>query len=537
MVSATLYKFSKKGNSTARPNQGTPSLPISIIINDGASSILSPSVRVPTNQTGVPTGTRVFDYNYIYIPDFRRYYYVSNWVYNADGTWTAICTIDVLASWKNEIIASPGYVGRSTNHFDEYIQDNFYISRNTPVTIRDNADTGCLPAANTGTFVLGVNSAKNPTTGTGNGNLGSVSYYMLDITQFATLIRNLLGIYDANDNVYTPTWKIKANGNFESDAWKSVNTPLQYLSSCRFYPWNFNRHTSNVEQIVFGGWAVGGNGGHKMIRLYDESQWRSIQISNVNQVGDYNPEDYPTYEPYANYILQTPWGEFPLDGNIMSNILKRDDPRLYWKIMINYPTGTGTFVVTDSAAGTFPENSARTTTHELIRTEIKCATDIALQDIVMDETYGINAGISVFKNLHGVFGGIFQGITGIMSGNVSGAGSGFQSSLNSAVDSASSLLDAMRGGQRTAMGTTYTDTNCTPLISQISVQQTRYSTVGRSPEMFGKPLKRPVSNLSSYQGTPFTGFIQMDYSEFHADCTDEERNDVIALLNGGILLE
>ena len=39
-------------------------------------------------------------YNYVKIPLFARFYYISNWTYNADGTWTA-------AAWRRRSVTSP----------------------------------------------------------------------------------------------------------------------------------------------------------------------------------------------------------------------------------------------------------------------------------------------------------------------------------------------------------------------------------------------------------------------------------------------
>lgn len=532
MLSATFYKFAKKENSTAIPGTSQASLPASIIVNDGDSSILSPSIRVPTDQTGLPSGTRIFDYNYIYIPDFARYYYVDNWSYNADGTWTADCSVDVLASWKSQIQSSAGYVGRCATaaYVDPYVQDRFYISRNTPVTIRDNANTGLNPSPILGTYVLAVSSAKYPGI-TAGGNLGCVSYYMMTATDFQSLGQNLLGIFN-NGSWTTPAWQIREDSLFKADNWMSLNSPAEFIVSCRFYPALLFDATATREQIVMGGYQVGGTGGVKIVRLYDETTWNEISISDVGSVGQYSPDDYPTYAPYASYILQAPWGEFALDPNIMSTVLRRTTPKLYWKLLYNFVTGMATFVVTDDASQTFPESVARSTTHELIRTEIKIGADIPLQAIMQDELH-------LFKSVSNALSGFFDMGAGFVSalgsgfgGNMGGIGSGINQFAQGGINTASSVVDAVAGAQKTAYGVTNAEAMCSPVIAQISVQQTRYSTVTQAPAMFGKPSKRPVASLSG-----FSGFVQMDYSQFNAECTDTERSRVISFLQGGVYIE
>lgn len=530
MLVATLYKFAKKDNSTALPTGTTPSLAIQIIINDGSSSILSPSIRVPTNQSGVPQGSRIFDYNYIYIPDFRRYYYTSNWVYNADGTWSALCTVDALASWKDEIIASPGYVGRAESpHVDVFVQDRFYISRNTPVTIRDNADTNFSAVPSMGTVILGVTSAASRIS---EGAIGAVQYYALSMADFRALSQSLLGIYNGN-NFTIQDWKNTTDAEFKADAWQSLNNPIQYVSSCRFYPFPLVDFNLAHTQIVMGGWNAGGNGGILLNRLYQALpiDWSTkqaysgeINISDVNQVGQYDPEDYPTYAPYASYLLQSPWGEFELDANIMSTIHRRQTPKLYWQIMLNISNGMGTFVVMDTS-GAFPEMSARTTRHELLRTDIKFGSDLALLATYTDDKYQINVGKGVASSLIGMMGGAFSAVGGNLGGGITQGAQSF-------ADLAFGVADACIGGEKSAQGNAFSDVNCSPMITQITVQQTRYSTVGQAPGMFGKPYKRAVANLNG-----FSGFVQMDYSQFNAECTDTERTTIIDLLRGGVLIE
>lgn len=528
MLAATLYKFSKKENSTAQPTAQTPSLPVSININDGDSSILSPSIRLPSNQSGVPSGSRLFDYNYIYIADFNRYYYVSNWSFNGDGTWTAYCNVDELASWKTDIVASPGYVGRSQSYYDQYIQDRFYPARNTPVTIRDNANTGFTVFANAGTYVLGVSSSKATSTHS-NGTLGSVHYYMMTESEFKSLSQSLLGIYNASGVITQPLWMNKSDSTFKADAWQSLNNPIQYVVSCRYYPVLLFDPTTTTEQIMMGGWLAGGQGGRPMNRLYDEipASTGEIPISNVNQVGEYNADDYPTYAPYANYILQSPWGEFMLDPNIMATILRRETPKLYWKLMINYTNGNGTFVVMDTP-GAFPEMSARTTRHELVRTEVKVGTDIALVATYQDEKYVMNVG----KGLVASIGDIIGAGAGAMGGGAMGAMGAIGSGITSTGNLLFGIADAAIGAEKSAQGSTFTESNNTPVCTQITVQQTRYSTVGRSPEMFGKPYKQAVQNLNG-----FSGFVQMDYTQFKANCTDVESKNIIMRLLGGVYIE
>ena len=65
-MNIVFYKFTKKENSTARPESGGFS--ISGILNEN-TSIISPSLSIKF-------GVDITGYNYAYIPDFNRFYKV-----------------------------------------------------------------------------------------------------------------------------------------------------------------------------------------------------------------------------------------------------------------------------------------------------------------------------------------------------------------------------------------------------------------------------------------------------------------------------
>ena len=99
-MNVTFYTFSKRVNSTAQPVSGTD---YTVILKE-PSSVISPRLDLIWSGTGSPTA-----FNYAYISDFGRYYWVTNWEYH-DRKWTCSLTVDELASWKTEIWSSGKYV-------------------------------------------------------------------------------------------------------------------------------------------------------------------------------------------------------------------------------------------------------------------------------------------------------------------------------------------------------------------------------------------------------------------------------------------
>lgn len=79
-----------------------------------ASSIIAPSILIQSNPIG---------YNYAYIPEFGRYYYIKNITAFRKGAYIVDLKCDVLMSFKDEILNMTGIVSRLTNGDDYATRD------------------------------------------------------------------------------------------------------------------------------------------------------------------------------------------------------------------------------------------------------------------------------------------------------------------------------------------------------------------------------------------------------------------------------
>lgn len=81
------------------------------------TSLMNPTINIETS---------IDDFNYCYIQEFKRYYYVSDISYS--GSSGNIKTIslkeDVLMTWKDYIRESEGVIERNENQYNLYIPDN-----------------------------------------------------------------------------------------------------------------------------------------------------------------------------------------------------------------------------------------------------------------------------------------------------------------------------------------------------------------------------------------------------------------------------
>ena len=79
-----------------------------------ASSIIAPSILIQSNPIG---------YNYAYIPEFGRYYYIKNITAFRKGAYIIDLKCDVLMSFREEILHMSGIVSRLTDGDDYATRD------------------------------------------------------------------------------------------------------------------------------------------------------------------------------------------------------------------------------------------------------------------------------------------------------------------------------------------------------------------------------------------------------------------------------
>lgn len=79
------------------------------------TSIINPDLTIEHNG--------VFDYNYCYIPRFKRYYFVKDIVLLRTNLWQITLSIDTLMSYKDNILELPALVDRNQFEYDLKIED------------------------------------------------------------------------------------------------------------------------------------------------------------------------------------------------------------------------------------------------------------------------------------------------------------------------------------------------------------------------------------------------------------------------------
>ena len=87
-------------------------------------SLIEPIINIENND--------VVRFNYAYIPDFQRYYFIKKVTSLRKGMWTVELEVDPLMSFKGDILALQVVVDKqsSSDIGDEYIDDGSLVADN-----------------------------------------------------------------------------------------------------------------------------------------------------------------------------------------------------------------------------------------------------------------------------------------------------------------------------------------------------------------------------------------------------------------------
>ena len=80
-----------------------------------SSSIITPIIKIEEDD--------LTDYNYAYIPEFGRYYFITNITSVRNNLWEVAMRVDVLMTYADEIKANTAVIARNSNLWNLYYQD------------------------------------------------------------------------------------------------------------------------------------------------------------------------------------------------------------------------------------------------------------------------------------------------------------------------------------------------------------------------------------------------------------------------------
>ena len=534
----------------------TPSLVISAdVFTDGLGHIVNP-----------------MRYNYCYLPDFERYFFVRSWSWIV-GRWECALEVDVMASFKTEIGNTNAFILRAASQYDADIIDTKYPTRmNEAGSLQEQSLFGATTPWNTDIKNAGIGSGFYVISVVNDdiSAIGGVSYYALSATVMQELMNKLFA---------APTWMNITDANISADMQKMLFNPMQYITSVMWIPRGLNTSgMTSTNTLPLGWWSLTLTGGFYRLNVqntaieftmtasmlyhpqYDASKRRWLQLSPYTTAGLYMP----------------PFGFIPLD---MTKLYRCSD--IVVRVRIDVITGRGTLFISNKykIEGVTYDGGVIYTTVSQVGVPMSIAqmsvswdmlssastwvmaSGVALaagglQDSIKDLKSGLVSGA---RNLLGSLGvengevgsafasGISRGqMLGVMARNVSPAmreiGAGLQRGLEYAADNQPSLLSSLKeiaadvGSTALAAAGTCTSSGSTGgfacLQEKPFVQFYFMMIAGVDDTHNGIPLCRStlIKNLS--------GFILCgNTDDFTANCTPAERQAARGIMEAGFYYE
>lgn len=392
-----LYQFAKKKNSTIQPDQGVA---VDVVLKE-PTNMLSPVIRI--TQTRIGAGIAPTMYNYVYIPKFTRYYFISNWDYTG-GCWECTCICDVMASWKTYISAQSVYVERAQAEYDGNIIDAMFPAKTDYTKKYASVATSWLNVAPSGgTYVLGIINDQNTKT------VGAVTYYALTPTIISTFISYIFG-----NNIFQ-----SSNINEISEGlFKGLFNPAQYIVSCTWFPESQSHFGSTSASIKIGYWDTGING--VLVETLAVRQVITATFPNHDQASTRG--NFLNFSPYAYYTLYVPpFGAIPIDSSVRAH---GDYMRSY--VYIDHITGQATLRIGVSNVQAGDPN--------IFSGEVTAMFGVPIQlaQVMSDYTGGIGQAV----------GGLLSGnILSVLSGAVQSAISAYSPQVQSMGANGSFIMD------------------------------------------------------------------------------------------------
>lgn len=320
-VDIILYQFDKAENSTMVPTADTPSITMQGRPRE-PFSVTAPVFGVQGADVGI------INYDFAYIPDFGRYYHINNWTF-AGGLWHATLSVDVLASYRDQIRSSSQYVTRSADEFDGNITDSVYPTMaNGYYTIRNlNTETGYSWTADLdqGMYVVGViNGAEEA--------VGVTSYYAFTNFQFRRLCTYILA---------NPAYLQIDLEELSEGLQKALVNPFEYITSVNWFP--FSVAHGQIQTPLKFGWYEFQTSAYK---LSDDGYTRfDLRFTIPKHPQALTRGGYLNREPYSSYALFVPgFGDVAIPSGYI-----QDASELRVEITVDSITGVGTLRAFDGS--------------------------------------------------------------------------------------------------------------------------------------------------------------------------------------------
>ena len=238
-LTVKFWTYAKRENATSIPST-TPLVTYNNVILKDDCSVVNPALKIKE-----ALNTNVYEWNYCFIQEFDRYYYVTDWIWET-GIWVAELQVDVLASFRSRIGQQSLYVLRAASTYDGSIVDGTYPTTAAAATYQSSAVSNPfagLYATNDGTYIVGIV----------NKRASGVQYYAMNLLGFRNFCSKLYN--------YSTGWLNIDPTEISEDLQKALVNPFQYVVSAFYLPVPVSWFTTNsigtaTQTVEFGWWSV-----------------------------------------------------------------------------------------------------------------------------------------------------------------------------------------------------------------------------------------------------------------------------------------
>lgn len=469
----------KRTNSTMQPLGGDA---YDCTIKSG-SGVVRPTIMLKWDGSTSPAA-----YNYAHIPDFGRYYWVTEWTYS-DRQWTATLRSDPMASAKTEIGSAFKYILRAASEYDPDVVDSKYPAKMSYKTREINYPSPFGENLNSGVYIVSIS---------GRGASG-IEYIQMDAANFTTMISQT---YINSEQI----WQNMSSNSVE-DAIKNyglanyiaASNPYQYINSVMWFPAAF-------QSAAYGNVVLGNIQTTATATKPIKPHKAIIQQYAIPDIPATNAWEKTI--PYRKYILYlAPFGEIELDATLCSRLSSIKATVIY-----DYISGGAVLDLYGDSDATPPYSKV-----SLGRVSGQIGIPIATASKSVDNLGAITQG-----NIS-LVGGLTGGLLGLATGNLGGIAGAAAQSVG-AIESAARANAGYLQQKGVSGGLGYIGTQTTIRLLQFDAPE-------QSPQEFGRPL------LKVKQISDLSGFVLCADGEISAALTDGELDQIAGFLTGGFFYE
>ena len=329
-MKVTFWKFTKKANSTKIPiGQG---IEVDAFYKD-ITDINNPVIDIRMHN--------VINLNINYAQIDNKYYFVNNIEITVNNMWRVYLRIDLLATYKSEILNTTAFVARASNGYNKYLIDDFNTvgAKINRIVLQspyiDFYETG------DGCYILEV---INSITGTVNSGFNAA--YILTSEQMQEIANKLF-----------------TDSGLINELLKTFQAPIESIISCHWMPLNYNAvcvQTGATTTNVWLGAYDTGISGYLVVNNFMETY-------NDFDLTSYIPDNYLRNTKYTDILMCLPYvGTVSIDTKQMIESCdgREDSYKLRVRICIDIRSGKQLVMIVPQSYPNAPINTYETVIYE-----------------------------------------------------------------------------------------------------------------------------------------------------------------------------